>query len=269
MEHALTSARRSISNEFVAFVGLGHIGVATLYLFLESGNRPRAIMLVDVEAKRKVVEGIRTDIMQRYMALVVHTSFSTSDGVQPEVYEHATLIGGSVSVANVLDADRLRPGCICVDDSFPPIVDVDVVRRRAATRGDVLFAVAGALEGRACAIEDTITIDARHRMDVSSTAPLFAREFVERNVRMQSVTPRSLTGCILSSMLNGRFGLGLEIGPTRPEFVVRRYRALRRMQYHGTRFYVFDARSPSGVLEFDDDYVRRFAVQFGDPSPSL
>lgn len=46
------------------------------------------------------------------------------------VYEEATLIAGSVSAANVLNVDRLCPGCVVVDDSFPQIVDVCAVRRR-------------------------------------------------------------------------------------------------------------------------------------------
>jgi hypothetical protein len=65
------------------------------------------------------------------------------------VYEADLVLGAISAEVPVLDIDRLRPGTIVVDDSFPHCFDPGTAGRRMAERGDVLVVGGGLLSAGA------------------------------------------------------------------------------------------------------------------------
>ncbi|GAB1823389.1 amino acid adenylation domain-containing protein [Herbidospora sp. RD11066] len=111
-------AGRGLGDLTVAFVGLGSIGRSSLALLLAVEEQPKRLLLCDPAAPLGIeVCGI------------------------DEVYD-ADLIVTAVSGHDVvLDIDRLRPGTIVVDDSFPHCFDV----AKALARDDVTVVGGGLL----------------------------------------------------------------------------------------------------------------------------
>ncbi|WP_062436441.1 hybrid non-ribosomal peptide synthetase/type I polyketide synthase [Herbidospora daliensis] len=128
-------AGRPIGDLTVAFVGLGSIGRSALGLMLTVAGRPRRLLLRDDAAP---LENL-------------HPDAESCDADQ--VYE-ADLIVAAVSGHDlVIDVDRLRPGTILVDDSFPHCFDV----QKARARRDVTVVGGGLLSMPG--IERRLTVD--------------------------------------------------------------------------------------------------------------
>nr|WP_062332451.1 type I polyketide synthase [Herbidospora sakaeratensis] len=105
-------AGRSSRDLTVAFVGLGSIGRSALGLLLTVADRPGRLLLRDDAAP---LEGLHP---------------GAEICAMDEVYD-ADLIVAAVSGHDlVIDVDRLRPGTILVDDSFPHCFDVAKARAR-------------------------------------------------------------------------------------------------------------------------------------------
>ncbi|WP_212735421.1 non-ribosomal peptide synthetase/type I polyketide synthase [Herbidospora galbida] len=105
-------AGRSPRDLTVAFVGLGSIGRSALGLLLAAADRPKRLLLRDDAAPL--------------------------DGLPPsgeicgidQVYEADLIVAAVNGHDQVIDVDRLRPGTIVVDDSFPHCFDVAKARAR-------------------------------------------------------------------------------------------------------------------------------------------
>ncbi len=107
----------------VAFVGLGSIGRTSLALLLAVEDRPKRLLLCDSGAR---LEGLHPD----------------AEICGPDAVYEADLIVTAVSSHGVvIDVDRLRPGTIVVDDSFPHCFDV----AKALAREDVIVVGGGLL----------------------------------------------------------------------------------------------------------------------------
>ncbi|WP_051760210.1 hybrid non-ribosomal peptide synthetase/type I polyketide synthase [Herbidospora cretacea] len=116
-------AGRSLRDLTVAFVGLGSIGRSALGLLLTVEDPPRRLLLCDDAAP---LDGLHPGA-ERCAVDRVH---------------EADLIVAAVSGHEVvIDVDRLRPGTIVVDDSFPHCFDV----ARARARRDVTVVGGGLL----------------------------------------------------------------------------------------------------------------------------
>ncbi|WP_061293506.1 hybrid non-ribosomal peptide synthetase/type I polyketide synthase [Herbidospora cretacea] len=116
-------AGRSLRDLTVAFVGLGSIGRSSLGLLLAVEDRPERLLLCDRAAR---LEGLHPD--------------AEICGV--DAVHEADLIVAAVSGHDVvIDVDRLRPGAIVVDDSFPHCFDV----AKALARDDVTIVGGGLL----------------------------------------------------------------------------------------------------------------------------
>ncbi|WP_066366924.1 hybrid non-ribosomal peptide synthetase/type I polyketide synthase [Herbidospora mongoliensis] len=116
-------AGRSLRDLTVAFVGLGSIGRSSLRLLLAVEDRPKRLLLCDNAAR---LDGLHPD-----------AEICDIDAV----YEADLIVTAVSSHGIVVDVDRLRPGTIVVDDSFPHCFDV----AKALAREDVMVVGGGLL----------------------------------------------------------------------------------------------------------------------------
>ena len=109
---------------------------------LDRTIHPRDLILCDVPAKAAELERlageIRTDFGYRGDIEIV----SATGAVPGEVYRSRFIIGAT-NVPGVLDVDRLAPGAIVVDDSFPRCFDLERALGRMSSRSDVLLVDGG------------------------------------------------------------------------------------------------------------------------------
>jgi predicted amino acid dehydrogenase len=132
-----------LSRARVGVVGFGSIGRASLDLLLKRIGRPRSVVICDLASQLPRIRR-SVDAMRRHYTGEVEIVAAGAEGLPAPLYEADLIIGASTS-GPVLDPDRLSPGTIVVDDSFPSIVDADRAIRRMRTRRDVLIVGGGKL----------------------------------------------------------------------------------------------------------------------------
>lgn len=196
-------AGRTVADEDVAFLGLGHIGAAALGLLLHTGPHPRALQLVDVPAKRAVLEQIAVDARQTYGfagPIEVHTSRRWQ---APEAVYRSSLLCSATSVARVLDVGQLRPGTLVVDDSFPLSFASQPARRRIERDQDVMITMAGTL-----ATPSPCGVETRFETQV----PLVQR-VIELMGRAAASDPHWGTACVHAAAVGPALELPGGLGP--------------------------------------------------------
>ncbi|MFE5160888.1 amino acid adenylation domain-containing protein [Streptomyces sp. NPDC056697] len=183
---ALAASGRDLGDLTVAMVGLGSIGTSSLNLLLTRAPRPPAhLVLCDVEGSAPRLRALATELRGSGLAGSVATAES-APALPPAVYE-ADLIVTAVSAGTaVLDVDRLRPGTVVVDDSFPHCFDTARALARMRGKRDVLTVGGGLL-----AVGDT----ERHIAD--NLPPAAASGYAER-----SWLPGTVASCRLESLLH-------------------------------------------------------------------
>jgi predicted amino acid dehydrogenase len=142
---ALEATGRDLADLDVAFAGLGSIGASALELLLSLAARPpRRLLLCDVRGSAPRLTELGRRLRERGLAGEVGTA--ESQGVLPDAVHGADLLVTAVSGARaVLDVDRLRPGAVVVDDSFPHCFDTGRALARMRERRDVLVLGGGLL----------------------------------------------------------------------------------------------------------------------------
>jgi hypothetical protein len=103
-------------------------------------------------------------------------------------------------VPDVIDIDRLAPGSIIVDDSFPPCFDLAAAVRRFNTACDVLCVAGGAVR---------LPEPFKWELAVPPGAPAPLRI---RQAEALMPPARAITGCIFSSVLPLSAGLQPTVG---------------------------------------------------------
>jgi hypothetical protein len=122
-------------------------------------------------------------------------------GLPAELYEDADVVVTAVSGPTaLLDVDRLRPGTIVVDDSFPHCFDTARALDRMRRERDVLLVGGGLL-----ALGATET-------RLSADLPPLARTGPARGTRFQPHLPGTLASCRLESLLHAHHD-GTELPP--------------------------------------------------------
>jgi acyl carrier protein len=147
----LAETGRDLTRERVAFVGLGSVGTSVLRLMLRSLPHPAEIRLCDVYGKHDALVTLRREVRGLGYAGPVH--LCEARGAVPEDVYEATLVIGATNAPDILDADRLRPGTLVVDDSAPHCFRPDKAFRRLRDHGDLLFTEGGTLRrpsGKPC-----------------------------------------------------------------------------------------------------------------------
>jgi amino acid adenylation domain-containing protein len=192
-------AARDLTDETIAFVGLGAIGTATVRLMLDRAIHPRRLVLCDVPAKCshlvQLADEIRTDF-----GYGGDIKIAAAPGILPDEVYRSRFIIGATNVPEVIEIERLAPGTIVIDDSFPHCFDLDKAIGRTRSRGDIL-PVDGGLVSPCGPIEWTMTLPANLAAVLGHhEAPLLPDS-------------SAITGCILSSLLSQAHDAPATTGP--------------------------------------------------------
>ncbi|GAA2909474.1 hypothetical protein Acy02nite_89040 [Actinoplanes cyaneus] len=179
----LATAGRSWADETVTVLGMGSIGQATAEAALAVLGKPGRLLLGDLAAKEPSVRELGARLEALHPGL--DWSFVNPTGAEGELYE-STLVIGCTSTPNVLQVDRLRPGCVVVDDSVPHCFDVDRAYARSAEAGDLILANGGLLH-------------LPQRFPVRSYAPPLLHEGLGWPAGLDQ--GETLTSCFLSPLL--------------------------------------------------------------------
>ncbi len=198
----LAETNRDFSSECVCILGLGSIGYATLRLMLEVLPHPSGLVLCDLFKKQEALEEIRREL-EGELGFKGEIRIETTKGRLPDAVYDATFILGATNVPGILDVERLQPGSLIVDDSFPPCFRVFDAIKRLETHHDFLFTTGGLLRLEE-EIKETIFLP-------SGTASLLEELGGNQLLELAGRDSREITGCILSSLLTGR---SPEIKPT-------------------------------------------------------
>ncbi|MEZ3180693.1 amino acid adenylation domain-containing protein [Streptomyces pimonensis] len=163
---ALDATGRDLADLEVAFAGLGSIGASSLELLLSLAARPpRRLLLCDVRGSGPRLGELGRRLKER--ALAGEVEVVEARRMLPDAVHAADLLVTAVSGARtVLDVDRLRPGAVVVDDSFPHCFDTGRALARMRERGDVLVLGGGLLHvgrtGREVAADLPAAVAAGH-----------------------------------------------------------------------------------------------------------
>jgi non-ribosomal peptide synthetase component F/predicted amino acid dehydrogenase len=133
----LEATARDLGDCDVAFVGLGSIGRAALELLVDWLPHPRRIILCDAPGSSSRLAELERFLRSRDYRGAIDVAEATP-AVPDPVYE-ASVIVEATSVPGVVDVDRLLPGTILVDDSFPASFDTARAVARMRDRADVLI----------------------------------------------------------------------------------------------------------------------------------
>ncbi|WP_433794670.1 condensation domain-containing protein [Actinoplanes sp. CA-252034] len=182
---ALAARDRKLPDCVVAVLGVGSIGTASLSLLLARAEAPASVILCDLPAAA-------SRLLTLAASLDVPAEVAT--GVDA-IYRADVIVAATSSGPRTLDVDRLRPGTILVDDSFPHCFDVSRALARMRADGDVLIAGGGLLD---CG--ETVH-------ESAAGLPAFEHHL-----------PGSMASCRLESLLHAAVpGLPLVGGPVTPE----------------------------------------------------
>ncbi|TDC74326.1 hypothetical protein E1283_16140, partial [Streptomyces hainanensis] len=142
---ALAATGRDLADLTVAGVGLGSIGTSSLRLLLARAPRPPAhLLLCDVAGSTPRLRALAAELRAEGLAGSVATAESTP-GLPDAGYEADVLVTAVSGTTAVLDVERLRPGTVVVDDSFPHCFDTAAALARMRRRHDVLILGGGLL----------------------------------------------------------------------------------------------------------------------------
>ena len=133
-----------MSDEHLAIVGLGSIGRGTLDLLFEALPQPKAVTLCDFYQNEEALTQIRDILLANGYEGEVHIAHA--NGRLPEAVYDASLIIGATSVPGILDTNRMKPGTLLVDYSFPSSFRLGDAVSRLEEKGDFLFTTGGQLQ---------------------------------------------------------------------------------------------------------------------------
>ncbi len=250
LENMLETAGRYPGWEHLAVLGVGSIGQGCLALMLEVLPHPRSLTLCDVFAKQDEVKALAKKLRDlhgfRGSIRVLHSDRGLPDGL----YE-ATTILTAVSVPDVIDVTRLRPGTIIVDDSYPPGFPLEKAIRRSEDEADLFFSNAG-MTRLPDPIRETVFLPPGAEAVVARLGDAAFRRELTRD-------PRELTGCILSSLLTDRHeGFSATVGLATLDDLRSHYQGLQRLG-------ITAARPQCGTYFVPEDVVNRFRAKFASP----
>lgn len=221
LSDGLDSAGVDLSRETLACVGVGSIGAAALQLALRVLPEPRRILLSDVFQAKARLEALAESISSNF-DVEVELAIGNADSVSDEVYS-ARVIVGATNVPNVLDARRLRPSSILIDDSAPHCFDVAVARARWESAGDLLISEGGLVRS-----PERLS----HRLFLPASIRDRTASLLTGTLRQQAFAPDQIMGCVLSSALSARAEpLPRTLGVVDPADALEHYEALRALRF--------------------------------------
>ncbi|MDT0573612.1 amino acid adenylation domain-containing protein, partial [Streptomyces sp. DSM 3412] len=208
---ALGATDRDLSELTLAVVGLGSIGTSSLRLLLSlSPHPPARLLLCDVPGSAPRLHHLAAELSAEHPTTAVRVVGSTDPRTLPaEVYETSDLIVTAVSggPTALLDVDRLRPGTIVVDDSFPHCFDTARALERMRRERDVLIVGGGLL-----ALDSTET----HLSPDLPAAALTGHATARSQHHLALHLPDTLASCRLESLLHAHLARSAPDGTSDP-----------------------------------------------------
>ncbi|WP_255689736.1 non-ribosomal peptide synthetase/type I polyketide synthase [Actinoplanes sp. DH11] len=207
---ALAAQNRDLSGCVVAVLGAGSIGTSSLRLLLDRApQHPAALILCDLPSATDRLSTLTRSLTSpdtpgrtRFTGPV---EIAAATPAAPDaVYRADLIIAASSGGPGTLDIDRLRPGTIVVDDSFPHCFDTGRALSRMRDRRDVLVVGGGLL-------------------DCGPTT----REVAAGLPPIRFGIPGTLASCQLESLLHATIpGLPQVLGPVTPDHAAAYWNAL-------------------------------------------
>jgi hypothetical protein len=241
----LEGAGRRYEDETAAFVGVGSIGTGIVKLLNETVP-PKRIYLVDVPEKSARLAQLKTELPGEVEVVTIDRASSLPDWM----YERCTLLLTATSSPLVVDVDKLRPGTLMIDDSFPFGFDSEKAAARVVADSDIVLTIAGGLRGP-------------NRFTLAETAtmaePADFSLLVERMAGIISPWPDCMTGCVYSSLITSRFDLPETIGPVTYEEASLYHRTLKDENFSGMppHIFTFDRGHDQAILRMPEGPMAR------------
>lgn len=143
IQKALDLVSADIDRMNVALIGFGSVGQGTLSLLTNIIGMPASISIIDLAAQMPYLEKPVAAFRSRYSG-EVSVYAGNGQTIPDVVYEADLILGASIS-GHKLDAEKLRPGTLVIDDSFSPILNPTAAIERMRTQRDIIFADGGNL----------------------------------------------------------------------------------------------------------------------------
>jgi hypothetical protein len=151
-------------------------------------------------------------------------------------------------VPYVLDAARLKPGTIVVDDSHPYCFNPEMATRRFLEQGDILFTEGGVAKSPRPISELRYVPRSAPGIDLSELGTALSRGFKHH--------PFNITGCVLSGLLSACFEhLKPTLGLVDVETCFEHYEMLGRLGFQGADLHLADYTLNERAIR---DFRRRF-----------
>ncbi|MEV6693451.1 amino acid adenylation domain-containing protein [Micromonospora sp. NPDC051196] len=145
VQAALAATGRSLAGRDLAVVGLGSIGFSALRLLLTRADQPPArLVLCDVPAAAPRLGEHAARLRADGFAGTIEVCPS-APGIAPAGYTADVIIAATSAATTPIEIDRLAPGTIVVDDSFPPALDTAKALTRMRRDHDILVVGGGLL----------------------------------------------------------------------------------------------------------------------------
>jgi amino acid adenylation domain-containing protein len=193
LEGILEQSGRSLEDQRVTFIGLGSIGKGTLDLMLSVLPHPKAITLCDFYRTEERLDAIQDQLLASGYSGEI--TIAAANGQLPDEAYEAGLLIAATSVPEIIDIDRVKPGSLLVDYSFPPSFSVSEAARRATEHGDILFTTGGQLR-LDNEVEETVYLPA-------ASADLIDELGNESLKLIAGRQGSEMTGCVLAAIFTG------------------------------------------------------------------
>ena len=144
VQAALAATGRSLAGRDLAVVGLGSIGFSALRLLLTRAEQPARLVLCDVPAAAPRLGEHAARLRADGFAGTIEVCPS-APGIGPAGYTADVIIAATSAATAPIEVDRLAPGTIVVDDSFPPALDTAKALTRMRRDHDILVVGGGLL----------------------------------------------------------------------------------------------------------------------------
>ncbi|WP_217213048.1 non-ribosomal peptide synthetase/type I polyketide synthase [Streptomyces sp. AC550_RSS872] len=142
---ALAATGRRLDELSLAVVGCGSIGVSSLRLLLATAPRPPArLLLCDLPGSTARLERLAVELSSEHPGMPVEV-VESGQALPAAVYGAEVIVTAVSGATRLLEVDRLRPGTIVVDDSFPHCFDTASALDRMSREQDVLVVGGGLL----------------------------------------------------------------------------------------------------------------------------
>jgi acyl transferase domain-containing protein/NADP-dependent 3-hydroxy acid dehydrogenase YdfG/acyl carrier protein len=239
LEALLRQGGREIEEETVMFYGIGSIGLSALQLMLDVLPHAAELRLCDPYRSEEFFDDLKKTL-RRDHGYEGDVRVVRSGGEDAEEFYDASVIVGATNVENVIDVERLAPGTLIVDDSWPHCMNGPAAFRRFTEKKDILYTEGGFVR------------TAAPMTRISHVPPSAGVPEELSQILFSSVNPHDITACVLSALLSVRRPeLAPTIGLIAPAVAQQHWAALTELGFSAAELtYEGDSLSRDGITAF-------------------